>query len=136
MMGVRARSFFSGYVFSACPIVVLTLHTQMRYTLSVSFLWKEVTFMAQTQTRDEIINLRASKRQKTLIDQAAELLDMSRSEFMLDVARREAEALLLDQHHFTLPEEKFKRFLAALDEPPKGNAKLRKLLQSKAPWER
>jgi len=92
--------------------------------------------MAQTQTRDEIINLRASKRQKTLIDQAAELLDMSRSEFMLDVARREAEALLLDQHHFTLPEEKFKRFLAALDEPPKENAKLRKLLQSKAPWER
>ena len=89
--------------------------------------------MAQTQTRDEIINLRASKRQKTLIDQAAELLDMSRSEFMLDVARREAEALLLDQHHFTLPEEKFKRFLATLDEPPKENAKLRKLLQSKAP---
>src|SRR5437870_9871745 len=108
----------------------------MGITRSVSFLWKEVTFMAQTQTRDEIINLRASKQQKTLIDQAAELLDVTRSEFMLDVARREAEALLLDQNHFSVSEEKFKRFMAALDEPPKGNAKLRKLLQSKAPWER
>jgi len=92
--------------------------------------------MAQTQTRDEIINLRASKRQKKLIDQAAELLNRSRSDFMLEAACREAEALLLDQTRFTLPEEKFKRFMAMLDEPPRNNVKLRKLLQSKAAWER
>ncbi|HTN69943.1 MAG TPA: DUF1778 domain-containing protein [Methylomirabilota bacterium] len=92
--------------------------------------------MAQTQARDEVINLRASKRQKRLIDQAADLLDRSRSEFMLDVACREAEALLSDRNHFLLPKEKYKRFLAALDEPPKENARLRKLLRSKAPWER
>jgi len=92
--------------------------------------------MAQTQTRDEIINLRASKRQKRLIDQAAELLNTSRSEFMLDVACREAEALLLEQTRFALSEEKFKRFMATLDQPPRDNAKLRKLLQSKPPWEK
>lgn len=92
--------------------------------------------MAQTQTRDEIINLRASRRQKKLIDQAAELLDRSRSDFMLDVACREAEALLLDQNHFSLSEEKFKRFMAALDEPPKESERLRRLLQTKAPWDR
>ncbi len=92
--------------------------------------------MAQTQTRDEIINLRASKRQKRLIDQAAELLDRSRSDFMSDVACREAEALLLDQNRFTLPKEKFERFMAMLDHPPRDNVKLRKLLQSKAPWDR
>jgi uncharacterized protein (DUF1778 family) len=91
--------------------------------------------MARTQTRDEIINLRASKRQKKLIDQAAELLNRSRSDFMLEAACREAEALLLDQTRFTLPEEKFKRFMAMLDDPPRDNVKLRKLLQSKAPWE-
>jgi uncharacterized protein (DUF1778 family) len=91
--------------------------------------------MAQTQTRDEIINLRASKRQKKLIDQAAELLDRSRSEFMLEVACREAQALLLGQNRFTLPEKQFKRFMAMLDKPPRDNVKLRKLLQSKAPWE-
>lgn len=90
--------------------------------------------MAQAQLRDEVINLRVSKRQKNLIDQAAELLDRSRSDFMLDVACREAQALLLDQNHFSLSEDKFKRFMAALDEPPRDNPKLRKLLQSKAPW--
>lgn len=92
--------------------------------------------MAQAQPRTETINLRVSKRQKKLIDQAAELLDRSRSDFMLDVACREAEALLLGQNHFSLSGEKFKRFVAALDEPTKQNPKLRQLLQSKAPWER
>jgi uncharacterized protein (DUF1778 family) len=92
--------------------------------------------MAETQTRNEIINLRASRRQNQLIDQAAELLDRTRSDFMLEAAWREAQALLADQTRFSLSEDKFKRFMAALDEPPKENPKLRKLLQSKAPWER
>ena len=90
----------------------------------------------QTQTRNEIINLRASRQQKELIDQAAELLDRTRSDFMLEAACREAQALLVDQTHFSLPEDKFKRFMAALDKPPRTNTKLRKLLQSKAPWDR
>jgi uncharacterized protein (DUF1778 family) len=93
--------------------------------------------MAETETRNEIINLRASRRQKQLIDQAAELLDRTRSDFMLEAACREAQALLVDQTHFLLSEDKFKRFMAALDKPPKEkNPKLRKLLQSKAPWDR
>jgi len=89
-----------------------------------------------TQTRNESINLRVSKREKTLIDRAAKLIDRSRSDFMLEAACREAEALLLDQNHFSLSEEKLKRFMAMLDEPPSDNVKLRKLLESKAPWER
>ncbi len=92
--------------------------------------------MAETQTRNEIINLRATRRRKELIDRAAALLDRSRSDFMLEAACREAQALLVDQNHFSLPEEKFKRFLAALDRPPKDNPKLRQLLQSRAPWDR
>ena len=75
--------------------------------------------MAETQTRNEIINLRASRRQKELIDQAAELLDRTRSDFMLEAACREAQALLVDQTHFLLPEDKLKRFMAALDKSPK-----------------
>ena len=92
--------------------------------------------MTGTQTRNEIINLRASRRQKELIDQAAELLDSTRSDFMLEAAFREAQALLLDQTHFPLPENKFKRFMAVLDRSPKDNPKLRRLLQSTAPWDR
>ncbi len=89
-----------------------------------------------TQTRNQIINLRASKGQKLLIDRAAKLRQTNRSDFMLETACREAKALLLDQTHFSLSEEKFKRFTAMLDESPSDNVKLKRLLESKAPWER
>jgi uncharacterized protein (DUF1778 family) len=92
--------------------------------------------MAETKTRNQIINLRASRQQKRLIDQAADLLDRSRSDFMLDTACREAAALLADQTHFALPEDKFKRFMATLDKPPAANPRLRKVLRTKASWER
>ncbi len=82
------------------------------------------------------INLRASQRRKTLIDRAAEAVGRSRSDFMLECACREAEAVLLDRRYFMLPDEAFRQFKALLDKPPRENLKLRRLLQTKAPWER
>ncbi len=84
--------------------------------------------------RGETINLRASRNQKVLIDRAAEALGRSRSDFMLDTACREAESVLLDRRYFTLSEEAFNTRM--LDSPPKDNPKLRRLLQTKAPWKR
>jgi len=86
--------------------------------------------------RGEAINLRASRKQKVLIDRAAEALGRSRSDFMLDTACREAEAVLLDRRYFALSEQSFKRFAKILDNPPKDNPRLRQLLHSKAPWDR
>jgi len=86
--------------------------------------------------RGETINLRASQKQKSLIDRAAEALGRSRSDFMLDTACREAESILLDRRYFSLSEEDFKKFTAMLDSPPRDNPKLRRLLQSRAPWDR
>ena len=86
--------------------------------------------------RGETINLRASQRQKLLIDRAADALGRSRSDFMLDTACREAESVLLDRRYFSLPEDEFKKFVAMLDRPPKDNPRLRRLLQSKPPWDR
>ena len=91
---------------------------------------------ARTAERGETINLRASRKQKVLIDRAAEALGRSRSEFMLETACREAESVLLDQRYFSLSEEAFRKFAAMLDRPPKDNPKLRRLLQAKAPWDR
>jgi uncharacterized protein (DUF1778 family) len=52
-------------------------------------------------------------------------------------SRQEPETvLLLDQLYFSLPEDDFKRFTAMLDRPPTDNPKLRRLLETKAPWER
>jgi uncharacterized protein (DUF1778 family) len=87
------------------------------------------------RTRDETINLRASQRQKALIDRAADALGRNRSDFMLDTVCREAEAVLLDRRYFALSNEEFKRFTSMLDKPPASNARLRRLLKTKAPWE-
>ena len=97
--------------------------------------------MATTRTvtksgREETINLRVSRRQKVLIDRAAEALGRSRSDFMLDTACREAESVILDRRYFSLSEDQFRRFMAVLDTPPKDNPKLRRLLQTKASWDR
>jgi uncharacterized protein (DUF1778 family) len=86
--------------------------------------------------RREMINLRASQKQKQLIDRAAELLGRTRSDFMLDTACREAETVLLDGRYFELSPETFKRFTAMLDKPPANNPKLRRLLQTRAPWDK
>ena len=86
--------------------------------------------------RDETINLRASRKQKALIDRAADALGRSRSDFMLDTACREAESVLLDRRYFALPEDQFRKFVALLDRPPNDNPRLRRLLQTKAPWDR
>lgn len=97
--------------------------------------------MPDTRTKDragrgETITLSASRRQKLLIDRAAEALGRSRSDFMLSTACREAESVLLDRCYFALSDEAFKRFTSILDNPPKDNPGLRRLLQTKAPWDR
>jgi uncharacterized protein (DUF1778 family) len=82
------------------------------------------------------MNLRASQKQRSLIDRAAQALGRSRSDFMLEAACREAEAVLLDRRYFALDADRFKEFTAMLDEPPTSNPRLRRLLSEKAPWER
>jgi len=83
----------------------------------------------------ETINLRASPEQKALIDQAAAALGRTRSDFMLDIACREAEAVLLDRRYFVLADADFERFSAALDQAPQENPKLRRMLETQPPWD-
>ncbi|MGH7998208.1 MAG: DUF1778 domain-containing protein [Brasilonema sp.] len=87
------------------------------------------------RNRDVTINIRAHQTQRDLIDRAAEALGKNRSDFMLETACREAEAILLDRRLFMLDDEKFKQFVALLDAPPSGNENLRQLLATKAPWD-
>ena len=86
--------------------------------------------------RDVTISLRANQQQRALIDRAAETLGKKRSDFMLEAACRAADAVLLDRRFFLLDEKASKRFTAAVDKAPAPNSKLRRLLASKAPWER
>jgi uncharacterized protein (DUF1778 family) len=87
------------------------------------------------QPRDVSINLRANQRQRALIDRAAEALGKNRSDFMLEAACRQADAVLLDRRFFLLDDKAYRRFIAALDKPMADTPRLRRLLASKAPWE-
>jgi uncharacterized protein (DUF1778 family) len=92
--------------------------------------------MQEGQTPAPItISIRAKARQRDLIDQAAERLGRSRSDFMLEAACREAEDVLLDQIYFGLNSEAFGKFQDLLDHPPAPTNRLRRLLLTKAPWE-
>jgi uncharacterized protein (DUF1778 family) len=85
--------------------------------------------------RDQKINMRVLPWMRDLISQAADASGKSLTNFMLDAARREAEAVLLDRRMFLLDESAYRKFVELLDAPPKRNEKLRKLLATKAPWE-
>ncbi len=88
-----------------------------------------------TQTREMPINIRATSRQRDLIDSAAVVLGKTRSEFMLEASCREAQDVLLDRVVFHLDDETFDQFNALLDSPPEPSAALRKLMKTPAPWE-
>jgi uncharacterized protein (DUF1778 family) len=81
------------------------------------------------------INIRARSTQRDLIDQAADRLGRSRSDFMLEAACREAESVLLDQTFFAVDAGTFAKCQALLDRPLPPTDRLRRLLKTNAPWE-
>jgi len=91
--------------------------------------------MTDDVTREANIHIRARTADRDLIDRAATQLGKSRSEFVIETMRREAQEVLLDQTVFRVDAKTFKAFLAELDRPPRDNPRLRALLQRKAPWE-
>jgi len=93
--------------------------------------------MAHSQSRETVsINIRARARQRDLIDQAAERLGRSRSDFMLEAACREAQDVLLDQAFFTVDAGTFAKLAAMLERPLPPNDRLRRLLKTRAPWDK
>ena len=98
---------------------------------------KGMVTMKHTQFRGSVsINIRAKVPQRDLIDQAAEHLGRSRSDFMLEAACRQAENVLLDQAFFTVDASTFEQFQTLLDKPLPATDKLRRLLKTKAPWDK
>lgn len=82
------------------------------------------------------INLRIEAQTRQLIDDAAAILGKTRTEFMIDSARREAIDVLLDQRLFVLNAERYDAFMHALDHPPAPGPKLRALLRRVPSWQK
>ena len=82
------------------------------------------------------INLRIETHTRQLIDDAAAILGKTRTEFMIESARRQAIDVLLDQRLFALDSERYDAFMHALDNPPAPGPKLRSLLRRVPAWQK
>ncbi len=97
----------------------------------MSTLAKEGKLTARTAR----LGIRATPRQQMLILRAAEALNKSVTEFILDSACDAAEDALFNRRFFLLNDEEWKNFQEALEQPAKVKPGLKKLLEEKAPWE-
>jgi uncharacterized protein (DUF1778 family) len=80
------------------------------------------------------INLRIEANTRRLIDDAAAILGKTRTEFMIESARRQAIDVLLDQRLFALDSDRYDAFAHALDNPPAPGPKLRSLMRRVPAW--
>jgi len=91
--------------------------------------------LSTAPSRRETLNLRIKPHERGLIDRAAKARGKTRTDFVLEAARAAAEQALLDQAILGASPEAYAAFLARLDMPPQPNERLRKTMQTPAPWE-
>jgi uncharacterized protein (DUF1778 family) len=73
------------------------------------------------------LQLRATASQDTLIKVAAERQGVNVTDFIIRSACEKAEEALADQTRFVIGEKQWKRFMQALDRPPRTKRRLKKL---------
>ncbi|MDX8496513.1 DUF1778 domain-containing protein [Mesorhizobium sp. VK22B] len=81
------------------------------------------------------LNMRIKPEERGLIDEAARTLGKTRTDFILDAARRVAEDTLLDRTLIKVSPEAYAEFRALLDVPAKSNERLSELMNASLPWE-
>lgn len=84
----------------------------------------------------ETLNLRIKPEERNLIDRAAKARGKNRTDFVLDAARLAAEEALLDQAIISVSPQAYAAFLERLDMSPQPNERLRKTMQTRAPWDK
>jgi uncharacterized protein (DUF1778 family) len=91
---------------------------------------------ARKEPSETNLSMRVSSATLDIISTAAASEGKTRTEFVLESARRRAIEVLLDQRLLALDDEQYAAFMDVLDNPPKPNAWLRRLMASPAPWEK
>lgn len=86
-----------------------------------------------TKTTTRAVNLRMREDVRALIDRAATANGKTRSDFMIDAARKAAEESLLDQTLVRVDAETYSQFLHVLDQPPNSEGFAR-LMAAQKPW--
>jgi uncharacterized protein (DUF1778 family) len=89
---------------------------------------------ATTKPRRDTLNLRIPPAERNLIDRAASSAGKTRTDFILEAARRAAEDTLLDRAILAVGPEAYAEFLKRLDAPAQPNERLRRTMQTTPPW--
>ncbi|HHP3382492.1 TPA: DUF1778 domain-containing protein [Salmonella enterica subsp. enterica serovar Muenchen] len=66
---------------------------------------------------DVQLNLRAKESQRALIDAAADILHKSRTDFILEIACKAAEDVILDRRVFNFNDEQYAEFIDMIENP-------------------
>lgn len=88
-----------------------------------------------TAAARDTLNMRIKPEDRSLFDWAAKAQGKTRTDFILEAARRAAEETMLDRTLVLVGPEAYDAFLARLDAPPQPNDRLKKTMQTRAPWE-
>jgi uncharacterized protein (DUF1778 family) len=83
----------------------------------------------ESEPRRERIDIRTTLTAKHTLQDAAALSSKTITEFLLDSALTKAAEVLADRRVFSLDDEKWESFMAALDAPTRDTPNLKKLLQ-------
>lgn len=86
-----------------------------------------------TDTPRRAVNLRVRDDVRALIDRAAKAYGKTRSDFMIDAARRAAEDALLDQTLVQTDPDSYAHYLEILDQQPGGEG-FDRLMNAARPW--
>jgi uncharacterized protein (DUF1778 family) len=79
--------------------------------------------------------MRIKPEDRSLFDWAAKAQGKTRTDFILEAARRAAEDALLDRTLVRLQPDAYADFLARLDAPAVPNPPLARTMRTKAPWD-
>ena len=94
-----------------------------------------MTMPNEAAPKRQTLNLRIKAEQRSLIDWAARVRGQNRTDFILDAVRQAAEETILNQTVISANPEAFAQFVALLDAPPRPSERLRKTMQTPAPWD-
>jgi len=82
----------------------------------------------------DTLNMRIKPEDRSLFDWAAKAQGKTRTDFILEAARRAAEETMLERTLVQVSPEAYEAFVARLDAPPEPSDRLKKTMQAKAPW--
>lgn len=88
-----------------------------------------------TRTARDTLNMRIKPEDRTLFDWAAKAQGKTRTDFVLEAARKAAEEALLDRTIVRVDAKTYRAFLARLDAPSVPDEKLRQTMTTRAPWD-